>query len=133
MTNIQCPKNNFHDIKVRYHQEQIKPNIYICTCRCIYKWYDELHWQILVDELPICTTDKDFHCYMEHGTCISIEAKPVYNKDYSKYIKTDLKLKIDCGSYDGERIDLIELHKYLDDNREKFNRINSILEEINLL
>lgn len=130
---MKCPKSNFHSIKSRYNQQQIKPNIYICTCQCLYKWYDEFNWQILVDELPIDITDKDFHCYMDHRACIGIEAKCIYNKDYSKYLKTDLKLKIDCGSYDGERIDLIELHKYLDDNREKFNKINKILEEINSL
>lgn len=64
--------------------------------------------------------NEDARCYMDGGFSVS-----TYNRFMSKIYNSDKKADcyektyvINCGSYDGESIDIFDLQEWFDNNRE---------------
>jgi len=64
--------------------------------------------------------NEDARCYMEGGFSVTKYSRFI-NSIYQSDRESDCWEKtyvIDCGACDGERIDLFDLQKWFDDNRE---------------
>lgn len=73
--------------------------------------------------------DEDARCYMEHGFSVT-----KYNRFVADIYEADKNTDcwektyvIDCGMYDGERIDLFDLQEWFDNNREWINSLKETL------
>ena len=71
---------------------------------------------------------KDVRCYIEHGC--NVMSYSAYTKDETKdgchYEKTYV---LSSGCCDGEHMDLFDLQKWFDENREWINGLKTSLEE----
>tara|TARA_R110000765_G_scaffold294204_1_gene389444 strand:+ start:589 stop:834 length:246 start_codon:yes stop_codon:yes gene_type:complete len=61
-------------------------------------------------------------CYMDGGFAVEHYSTYNYHGDQSEEIAT---VVIQCGSYDGEYINLFELQEWFDDNREWINSLKT--------
>jgi len=82
-------------------------------------WKDEEHEKIKT------VRDDEVECHMEGFFDIKKRNKSTYEGDPKNITQIELfkTYVIQCGMYDGEQIDLFDLQKWFDDNREWINSL----------